>query len=499
MFNVRIILFFIFCTSCDIGREINFSDPSPTVAFPLGNAVFEPASFLLNLKLPATFIADANGYITLSYTTVLKEVNAIQFTGEIDALFPSFIPINQNDLFLPISLPNDIDPVSVQFGGGDLQWFFENSFPEPLDITLKLPFTDSLNNQSIQTISLPAYSGTGLKPSATNTLNPLLLSGKFLIIKDKKISLSYEAKGKSGKLFTLSNAAIRLSKPAWKVIKAAFNQYELDFGTIEKSLDFLKPFYASNLNFERPEIKLFFDHNFLIPIQFSIPTINISLPNGKKESLIAFNNNQIFNLGISTSSLMIRRDSAVSIPSPNPVKTIFEKKPNALDFSLTARLNTKSLPNGLGYVNRNDKLSVSANVNIPLAGKLRNYPLSDTIPLNLGLLERVKKGVVRIISTNSIPISVYGQCYFMDDKGNKLDSLMTGGPGIISNAKIPSSLNPREEIYDFPVSENQMKALRASDRFIINAFLSTLKNENEFIQLRKGQQLSMNLSLQATY
>lgn len=129
MFNVRIILFFIFCTSCDIGREINFSDPSPTVAFPLGNAVFEPASFLLNLKLPATFIADANGYITLSYTTVLKEVNAIQFTGEIDALFPSFIPINQNDLFLPISLPNDIDPVSVQFGGGDLQWFFENSFP----------------------------------------------------------------------------------------------------------------------------------------------------------------------------------------------------------------------------------------------------------------------------------------------------------------------------------------------------------------------------------
>lgn len=498
MSNIRIILFFIFCNSCDVGKEINFSDPSPELAFPLGYAVFEPASFLLNLKLPATFTTDANGFITFSYSTVLQEVNALQFTGEIDDLFPSLIPINKNDLFLPISLPNGIDPVSVQFGGGDLQWFFENSFTEPIDIILKLPFADSLNNLTVQTISLPAYSGTGLKPSATNALNPLLLSGKFLLIKDKKISLSYEAKGKSGKLYTLSNAAIRLSKPAWKVIKASFNQYELDFGNIEKSLDFLKPFYASDLNFDRPEVQLFFEHNFLIPIQFSIPSIIISLPDGKKESLIAFNN-QMFNLGIATSSNLVRRDSIVSINAPNPIKTIFNKKATALNFRLTAGLNTKSLPNEQGSINRNDQLKISAKVNIPLAGQLRNYPLSDTIPLNLGLLERVNRGTVRIISTNSIPMSIYGQCYFMDDKGNKLDSLMTGGPGIISNAKTSSSLNPMAEIFDFPVSENQMKALRASNRFIINAFLSTLQNEKEFIEIKKGQQLSMKLSLQATY
>ena len=498
MSNIRIILFIIFCNSCDIGKEINFSDPSPELAFPLGNAVFEPASFLLNLKLPATFTTDVNGFMHFSYSTVLQEVNALQFTGEIDDLFPSLIPINKNDLFLPISLPNGIDPVSVQFGGGDLQWFFENSFTEPIDIILKLPFADSLNNLTVQTISLPAYSGTGLKPSATNALNPLLLSGKFLLIKDKKISLSYEAKGKSGKLYTLSNAAIRLSKPAWKVIKASFNQYELDFGNIEKSLDFLKPFYASDLNFDRPEVQLFFEHNFLIPIQFSIPSIIISLPNGKKESLIAFNN-QMFNLGIATSSNLVRRDSIVSINSPNPIKTIFNKKATALNFRLTAGLNTKSLPNEQGSINRNDQLKISAKVNIPLAGQLRNYPLSDTIPLNLGLLERVNRGTVRIISTNSIPMSIYGQCYFMDDKGNKLDSLMTGGPGIISNAKTSSSLNPTAEIFDFPVSENQMKALRASNRFIISAFLSTLQNEKEFIEIKKGQQLSMKLSLQATY
>ena len=498
MSNIRIILFFIFCNSCDVGKEINFSDPSPELAFPLGYAVFEPASFLLNLKLPATFTTDVNGFMHFSYSTVLQEVNALQFTGEIDDLFPSLIPINKNDLFLPISLPNGIDPVSVQFGGGDLQWFFENSFTEPIDIILKLPFADSLNNLTVQTISLPAYSGTGLKPSATNALNPLLLSGKFLLIKDKKISLSYEAKGKSGKLYTLSNAAIRLSKPAWKVIKASFNQYELDFGNIEKSLDFLKPFYASDLNFDRPVVQLFFEHNFLIPIQFSIPSIIISLPNGKKESLIAFNN-QMFNLGIATSSNLVRRDSIVSINSPNPIKTIFNKKATALNFRLTAGLNTKSLPNEQGSINRNDQLKISAIVNIPLAGQLRNYPLSDTIPLNLGLLERVNRGTVRIISTNSIPMSIYGQCYFMDDKGNKLDSLMTGGPGIISNAKTSSSINPTAEIFDFPVSENQMKALRASNRFIISAFLSTLQNEKEFIEIKKGQQLSMKLSLQATY
>jgi hypothetical protein len=498
MSNIRIILFFIFCNSCDVGKEINFSDPSPELAFPLGYAVFEPASFLLNLKLPATFTTDVNGFMHFSYSTVLQEVNALQFTGEIDDLFPSLIPINKNDLFLPISLPNGIDPVSVQFGGGDLQWFFENSFTEPIDIILKLPFADSLNYLTVQTISLPAYSGTGLKPSATNALNPLLLSGKFLLIKDKKISLSYEAKGKSGKLYTLSNAAIRLSKPAWKVIKASFNQYELDFGNIEKSLDFLKPFYASDLNFDRPEVQLFFEHNFLIPIQFSIPSIIISLPDGKKESLIAFNN-QMFNLGIATSSNLVRRDSIVSINSPNPIKTIFNKKATALNFRLTAGLNTKSLPNEQGSINRNDQLKISAIVNIPLAGQLRNYPLSDTIPLNLGLLERVNRGTVRIISTNSIPMSIYGQCYFMDDKGNKLDSLMTGGPGIISNAKTSSSLNPTAEIFDFPVSENQMKALRASNRFIISAFLSTLQNEKEFIEIKKGQQLSMKLSLQATY
>ena len=100
MSNIRIILFFIFCNSCDIGKEINFSDPSPELAFPLGHAVFEPASFLLNLKLPATFTTDANGFIHFSYATVLQEVNALQFTGEIDALFPSLIPINKNDLLV---------------------------------------------------------------------------------------------------------------------------------------------------------------------------------------------------------------------------------------------------------------------------------------------------------------------------------------------------------------------------------------------------------------
>lgn len=499
MSNIRVILLFIFCSGCDVGKEINFSDPSPELAFPLGSATFEPAAFLLNLSLPATFTTDANGFIHFSYSTVLQEVSALQFTGEIDALFPSIIPITQHSLFLPIALPNGIDPVSVQFGGGDLQWFFENSFNEPIDITLKLPFTDSLNNQLFPNISLPAFSGSGLKPSATNAQNPLPLSGKFLLIKDKKISLSYEAKGKSGKSYTLSNAALRLSKPTWKVIKASFNQYELDFGNTEKSLDFLQPFYASDLNFDRPKVQLFFEHNFLIPIQFSIPSIIISLPDGKKESLVAFNNNQTFNLGIATSSNLIRRDSIVSISSPNPIKTIFNKKATALNFRLTAGLNTSSLPSGLGSINRNDKLNISAKVSIPLTGQLRNYPLSDTIPLNLGLLEKVNRGTVRIISTNSIPMSIYGQCYFIDDKGNKLDSLMTGGPGIISSAKTSSSLNPTAEIFDFPVSEGQMKALRASNRFIISAFLSTLKNEKEFIELKKGQQLSMKLSLQATY
>jgi hypothetical protein len=494
--KISLLIFLIFCSGCDLGKELSFPELQTAIAFPLGNATFEPAAFFSNLKSPASFSTDQHGLLSLNYTTSLQKFNALQIIGEVDQLFPSLIPLSQPDISYSFSLPDGVNPVSITFESGNLQWFFENPYGERLTILLSLPFTDYSNNPMIQTLTLPAYSGSGVKPFVTNTLS---LSDKQMIIKDKKITLSYNAEGESGKSYLLPNAAIRLSNLKWQRLKTKLNQFELDFGDIAKSLDFLFPFYASQLDFDQPGLTLIFEHNFQIPVSISIPYIRLKLPDGKNETITAFENNQIFNLGISPKPSILKRDSVAAIANPNPIRTILQKKATSLLFNLKAALNTSSLPEGTGSIHRSDELLVSARVNIPMAGKLKLYPLSDTIPLTLGILEKVKEGTIRIISSNALPVSILGQCYFMDKKGEILDSLMTGGPATLSNPAFSAAGSPLPEIVDFPVSANKMNILRSVDRLVVKAYLSTLQREMTSFQLKKGQQLALKLSLLVQY
>jgi hypothetical protein len=377
-----------------------------------------------------------------------------------------------------------------------LQWFIENPYGEKLTVTLSLPFTDYLNIPLTQSFSIPAYSGIGVKPFITNTLS---LSGKLIFLKDKKITISYKAEGESGKSYQLPNAAIRLSNLKWRRLITALNAFELDIGPMNKPLDFLFPFYAGQLAFEKPELTLIFEHNFRMPIKISIPYLLIKLPDGKQEPIIAFDNYQMFNLGFSPIPTVTRRDSAAMIVHPNPINTILQKKAISLHFNLKAAFNTSSLPDGIGSIHRNDELLVAARVHIPMTGSLQLYPLSDTIPLDLGILEKVKEGTVRIISNNTMPMSIRGQCYFIDKKGEILDSLMTGGPALLSNPTIPLQGAPPSEIVDFPVSSQKMNVLRTVDRLVVKAYLSTHQQKMPFIQLKKGQQLALKLSLLVQY
>lgn len=494
-----LLLCLLLSISCDLGKDIHIPESSTDLAFPLGNATFEPTEFLLNLKLPAVFTINSKGVLVLSYKTELQKSNAYQFIGSIDNFIPPVIPLVQAEISHTLSLPNGVIPLSVQFKEGSVQWFFENPFNENITISLRLPFLDGSNNPVVQTLSLPAFNGVGAKPIASNTANPYSLKDKSLIIKDKKISVSYEAKGLSGKIYVLPNAALKLSNLLWGSIKATFNPFEIDFGQTTKSLDFLKPFYLSNLDFNNPELKLIFEHNFIVPIQISIPSLLMDLGGGKMESLIAFNNNQVFNLGFSPSSAILSRDSAISISNPNPLRTILQKKATSLHFNLKASLSSAALPGGYGVIHENDELLVSASLNIPLNGQLSQYPLTDTIPLNLGILEKVNRGVVRIISKNSIPLSVLGQCYFIDKKGTVLDSLMVGGPKILSNPMTTNISSPKTEIIDLLVSETKMKSLRLANRLVVKALLSTIKLGQESVEIRKDQQFSLKISLIVNY
>jgi hypothetical protein len=492
-------IFFVllfFCTCCDLGKEINLPNLQTAIAFPLGNATFEPSEFLSKLTSPVTFSTDQNGLLSLNFTTNLQKLSTTQVIGDVDQLFPSFIPLSQPIISHVFSLPSGVHPVSIEFEEGNLQWFIENPYGEKLTVTLSLPFTDYLNIPLTQSFSIPAYSGIGVKPFITNTLS---LSGKLIFLKDKKITISYKAEGESGKSYQLPNAAIRLSNLKWRRLITALNAFELDIGPMNKPLDFLFPFYAGQLAFEKPELTLIFEHNFRMPIKISIPYLLIKLPDGKQESIIAFDNYQMFNLGFSPIPTVTRRDSAAMIVHPNPLNTILQKKAISLHFNLKAAFNTSSLPDGIGSIHRNDELLVAARVHIPMTGSLQLYPLSDTIPLDLGILEKVKEGTVRIISNNTMPMSIRGQCYFIDKKGEILDSLMTGGPALLSNPTIPLQGAPPSEIVDFPVSSQKMNVLRTVDRLVVKAYLSTHQQKMPFIQLKKGQQLALKLSLLVQY
>jgi len=277
-------------------------------------------------------------------------------------------------------------------------------------------------------------------------------------------------------------------------VRAVFRGFPVDLGSHSLLLDFLKPLYRSKAQFDQPKLRLFFAHDIAIPLQVMPPAMRMILPDGSQEALPFLVGEQPVWLNQDKKESGLYLDTLLALANPNPIQTIFERKADALHYNLKARLGGEAWGNPMGVIGRENRVQVVGEVKMPLSGRIMGHSLSDTLPLRLGLLERAGWGKVRLQVTNTIPLGISGQCYFLDASGRVLDSLVSGAPVVLSDpfAKDSDGSLVWTEI---GVTDQQMKVLRRTDRLVVQVFLSTPRQGAVSAQLRKGQRLSLKMSL----
>lgn len=128
-------------------------------------------------NLATLILVDSAGLLHFIYQGELLTRTSEEIFGNISAALPPLIPVLGNSMPIPLVLPNGTDLDRVDLKSGNFIFYAENPNPQPVNVLITIPELLRDGQPFSIPFSIPAYSGSGARPSATNAPAPASLQG----------------------------------------------------------------------------------------------------------------------------------------------------------------------------------------------------------------------------------------------------------------------------------------------------------------------------------
>lgn len=176
--------------------------------------------------------------------------------------------------------------------------------------------------------------------------------------------------------------------------------------------------------------------------------------------------------------------------------------PAFIDYRLSGRLNVGTTEN-LNFLTGNSSMAAIVHADIPLWGSLTGLSLTDTLDFTLQAEDAyVKEAIIRANVTNSFPIGVDLQVYFLDEDLHILDSLFDSSSPQLIRASQVNSLgelsSPGELSQDINISSARFERILKSDKIVVKGLFYTSRAADGTlpdVRIKSNHRLSVNLGV----
>lgn len=468
-------------------------------AVPIIDTRLSMQDLLEDFEENATLMVNSDGSFSFIYRDTVITQTSDDIFAEINASLPPFIPITSPNMALPFSSPDGLEIDRLDLKGGTMIYYFENKNNESVNVKVTFPQVTKDGNPLIYQVTLPAYSGSGSAPSATNLVVPTNLNGYKIQTVNDSIYSQYEAITPSGNRVNLSNFFIRLQDLAFSYAEGYFGNflYEGTRDTLE--IDFFDNWVRGDVYFENPRITLNVENSFGIPTRARVNTLNVLTV---KNQVLALESPYVTN-GIdfpypSFSEVGQVKNGSFSFTKENSnIDVILGEGPMAIDYDVDAVTNPDNNPGIRGFITEGSYYTASLEAELPLYGRASGFVVRDTIDLDFSSYDEVDDVEFKLVVDNGIPLDVAIQGYFLTENNVLIDSLLAAPQTLVQGAPVNSNgvaTGTQQKITFIPFDEARFaKIQQQGKRLWISAAFSTLNNGTTSVQVLNTQDVRIRL------
>ena len=494
---LAIVFAFASCKQIDELEGVNSIDYNAHYAVPLINTKVSIQDILEDFEEDASLIIDPDGQIRFHYTGDVLSQNSDDLFAVINQALGLPLELTSHRMPLPVDLPDGMMVDRMDLKQGTLTYGFQNTFEEPLDVTLRFPEVSKDGNILSFQFTIPAWSGSGDYPVVTNLLAPASVADYSIVPLNDSIFIEYDALLPNG-----DNVDV-VAQLIFQNIRIGYaegylgNQlHEGGRDTIE--IDFFENYLQGNIYFADPVISFNVENSFGIPTRsvvhlFDVHTVSgeiLPLESPYIENGIDFPYPTIDEVGaVKTERFTFNKDNS-------NIDVVLGSGPIAIDYDVDALTNPDSVTSIIGFITDSSYYKVQVEVDLPLYGQAIDFIARDTFAINFTDYEGVNSAEFKLVTDNALPLAVDIQGYFMDENDVVLDSLLDSNQQVITPAPVDAEgyANSSVEQTTFaPFPAERFEKIRNADRLMIVAGFSTYNDGNVSVRILATQDVIIKL------
>lgn len=501
----------LLATSCkNIGDldDIEIVSTDAEFAIPLFNSTFTLQGLLENFGELAEITIEPDGCIRLTYEGEILREGAEIITSAINDVLPlGFpIPVNENEVILPFSIPSEYEFDFIRLKEGGLVYFFTLAPEDVVNLTMTFP-NFLIDDQPV----VYNVSAVGGEDSYSNVDSPTDLTGAVIAPEDDgTLRVLYTATDADGNDFQFGdNDARNLGFTILNTLEFDYLEGYLGEEVFnsdvpgEVVIDFFDDFIRGDVWFEEPTITMTIENSFGMPVSsyaeyFEVVTIDGEVLPLRSDELgpnleLDFNYPALDEVGETKETVYVFTKDNSNIDS------ILGNSPAVIRYDVNALPNPDQDTDTRGFISCESEYSVKIKADLPIYGRATNFGAQDTFDLNFNSYDKVKSAEFKIVTENALPLDIGMQIYFVKNDNSIVDSLFTEMTTVIASSEINAqgnSIASSKEEFFVPVDSDRFQrlAVEANKVFVSTSF-STTDNGTIPVKILADQEIKVRMGM----
>lgn len=429
-----------------------FQDPEfgeivwdPTIAVPLGELEYSVEELFSELDDGSASIGPgADNVVTIVYEESINAQDAGDFLEVLDQNFSGVAlsktninasPVEQvirvEELFeYDLRLQGNEAYDSMYFKSGTIQLEFSSTVPHPISYSAEV-VSITKNNQAL------SFSGA-LNSGSDDSQNDGLVNAKGLFHLDAQnqvasnkllFRLSYDISiPVGGNLSANSGVSFRIGirNAEYSDLFGNVGNQEIDMGARTIALNFFQIFSGGEIKFRDPKVDFVYNNSFGFPIGVDYAGVTALGKNGETIELAGTITEQrsIVNAPtIDEAGGIVTSEHQINAENSN-ISELFSSQPEEFRVSINSTSNPINGPSQYNFVNEMHELDATARIQIPLDMNINELVANESFDFKNGEdLKQAKRALMRVISSNDMPMGGDLEIQFLDSSGDVFYSI----------------------------------------------------------------------------
>ena len=480
------------CVSCVDIEQVDNADElrlDGEFAVPLVNSSISVADITENENTDGLVTIDDQGRVTVRYAADVIQRNSFEVFPPIPGI--EDFPLLDTSSILDLPLVGIFRTRKMIFRESMVNFKFTSQFDEAIQITLTIPKMEKDGQVFTQNYSLAPQE---VFISPTISLLDWTLSSDL-----NEIEVIYDARLPNGERVKLDYAAVAVDFLLFKYAEAFFGSQLFDIQGDFITIGVFENWESGGVKFVDPKVKILVDNSFGFPTRSRVNKLDLVTADGRVLPLESEFVSTGINFGFPSFDEVgdvVSTDFAFDNTNSN-IEELFEERIVQVIYDVDALTFPDNNPEEFGFLTNESFFRVRVEVELPMHGTINNlqlYQEYDIDELDLDFAEEVE---LKTITSNTFPVDISLQAYFIDIDGNQIDSLYTDGPTVLS-----SRLNQSDEgtVEFLPIRDERLEAMKMARKVGLRVRLQNPDSQEPFwiladqqVSLRMGAKVKINI------